>query len=66
MRSTCALLTVPAMSVQELPSAPRELVVELSRRYIYLYQTITGQPFQPASTDADAMSEAVHSALAQL
>mmetsp|Transcript_694 Transcript_694/g.2025 ORF Transcript_694/g.2025 Transcript_694/m.2025 type:complete len:385 (+) Transcript_694:310-1464(+) len=31
-----------------LPEAPRELVAELSRRYIWLYQAITGQPFQPA------------------
>lgn len=31
-----------------LPEAPRELVAELSRRYIYLYETITGQRFEPA------------------
>ncbi|MBM4269420.1 MAG: phosphoribosylaminoimidazolesuccinocarboxamide synthase [Deltaproteobacteria bacterium] len=29
----------------ELPPAPEELVVELSRRYIFLYEKITGQPF---------------------
>jgi phosphoribosylaminoimidazole-succinocarboxamide synthase len=29
----------------ELPAAPEELVVELSRRYVYLYEKITGQPF---------------------
>ena len=28
-----------------LPTAPEELVVELSRRYIYLYETITGGLF---------------------
>lgn len=28
-----------------LPEAPKELVVELSRRYIYLYEKITGQQF---------------------
>jgi len=28
-----------------LPAAPEELVVELSRRYIYLYERITGRPF---------------------
>ncbi|MFQ6605375.1 MAG: phosphoribosylaminoimidazolesuccinocarboxamide synthase [Fidelibacterota bacterium] len=28
-----------------LPEAPEELVIELSRRYIYLYETITGQKF---------------------
>jgi phosphoribosylaminoimidazole-succinocarboxamide synthase len=30
-----------------LPEAPRELVEELSRRYVYLYEKITGQQFQP-------------------
>ncbi len=29
----------------ELPRAPEELVVELSNRYIYLYETITGESF---------------------
>ena len=28
-----------------LPEAPEELVVELSSRYIYLYETITGELF---------------------
>ena len=28
-----------------LPEAPKELVVELSLRYIYLYEKITGQTF---------------------
>jgi len=30
---------------EELPSAPDDLVVELSNRYIYLYETITGERF---------------------
>ena len=30
---------------KELPEAPKELVVELSSRYIYLYETITGGIF---------------------
>ena len=30
---------------ETLPEAPEELVVELSSRYIYLYETITGKPF---------------------
>lgn len=30
----------------ELPAAPDELVIELSRRYIYLYEKITGERFQ--------------------
>ncbi len=29
-----------------LPEAPAELVSELSRRYVYLYERITGQAFQ--------------------
>lgn len=29
-----------------LPEAPKELVAELSRRYIMLYEMITGQPFE--------------------
>ncbi len=29
-----------------LPKAPVELVAELSRRYIEIYETITGQPFK--------------------
>jgi fusion protein PurCD len=34
-----------------LPEAPQELVVEVSRRYIQLYQTITGQNFQGEAGD---------------
>ena len=30
---------------EELPPAPDDLVVELSNRYIYLYETITGERF---------------------
>uniref|UniRef100_A0A7S0S1R7 Phosphoribosylaminoimidazole-succinocarboxamide synthase, chloroplastic n=1 Tax=Chlamydomonas leiostraca TaxID=1034604 RepID=A0A7S0S1R7_9CHLO len=29
-----------------LPEAPKELVVELSKRYVYLYEKITGEQFQ--------------------
>lgn len=36
---------------QVLPEAPRELVEELSRRYVYLYERITGQKFQPQPLD---------------
>ena len=31
---------------QELPTAPKELVCELSKRYVYLFEKITGQQFQ--------------------
>lgn len=37
-----------------LPEAPQELVSELSRRYILLYETITGEEFVPASVDVPA------------
>jgi len=30
---------------ETLPEAPEELIVELSSRYIYLYETITGGTF---------------------
>lgn len=36
-----------------LPEAPIELVAELSRRYIMLYEKITQQPFSPASPHQD-------------
>jgi phosphoribosylaminoimidazole-succinocarboxamide synthase len=32
--------------VQVLPQAPVELISELSRRYVLLYETITGQQFE--------------------
>ncbi|HAC80213.1 MAG TPA: phosphoribosylaminoimidazolesuccinocarboxamide synthase [Deltaproteobacteria bacterium] len=35
----------------ELPEAPEDLVVELSRRYIYLYEKITGQEFSFPDVD---------------
>lgn len=36
-----------------LPKAPRDLVAELSKRYIYLYERITGEQFQiPDLTEA--------------
>ena len=35
----------------ELPDAPDSLVQELSRRYITLYETITGETFAPASSE---------------
>lgn len=35
---------------EELPQAPRELVEELSRRYIRMYEQITGKKFEPGET----------------
>jgi len=40
-------------SIQVLPVAPSELVAELSRRYIMLYEKITQQTFRPASPRQD-------------
>ena len=35
----------------ELPEAPDSLIVELSRRYITLFEKITGEAFVPASPE---------------
>ena len=54
---------------QVLPEAPSELVAELSRRYILLYEMITGQVFRPAPYDespAVRMERAVARSLARL
>ena len=40
-------------NMQVLPNAPAELIAELSRRYIMLYERITQQPFQPALPEKD-------------
>ena len=34
-----------------LPVAPKELVCELSKRYVYLYEKITGEQFQVPSLE---------------
>jgi phosphoribosylaminoimidazole-succinocarboxamide synthase len=39
--------------VQVLPEAPADLVAELSRRYIMLFEKITQQTFRPASPHQD-------------
>lgn len=52
-----------------LPEAPEELVCELARRYIFLYETITGSNFQIPNTEVpihDRISQNVSSALALL
>ena len=36
---------------EELPEAPEQLVVELSARYIHLYETITGENFKFPDTN---------------
>ncbi|KAK9857177.1 hypothetical protein WJX84_002294 [Apatococcus fuscideae] len=40
-----------------LPEAPKELVVELARRYITLYQMITGKTFEASPVTADTNAE---------
>lgn len=52
-----------------LPEAPAELRCELSRRYVLLYEKITGQQFQPAPLDeepAQRMRRSVAAALEAL
>jgi len=52
-----------------LPEAPAELRSELSRRYILLYEKITGQAFQPAALGEEPgarMRQNVAAALEQL
>ena len=39
----------------ELPEAPQALVMELSRRYVLLYEMITGQKFEPPSEAMNPM-----------
>ncbi|KAK9821588.1 hypothetical protein WJX81_002114 [Elliptochloris bilobata] len=53
----------------ELPAAPEELVVELARRYVLLYETITGQRFEPAPVGqerAQGMAASTRAALEAL
>lgn len=52
-----------------LPEAPAELRAELSRRYVLLYERITGQAFAPAPLDVDPaqrMRDNVAAALQEL
>lgn len=39
-----------------LPEAPKELVCELSKRYVYLFERITGEKFVVPSTDVPLMT----------
>lgn len=48
-----SVLTELMSPMQVLPDAPAELVTELSRRYILLYQMITGEGFQLSSLEQD-------------
>ena len=46
-----------------LPEAPRELVEELSRRYVHLYERITGLDFVPPPA-GEPVAERIERALA--
>lgn len=51
---------------EDLPTAPDSLIIELSRRYITLYETITGEAFVPASAEMfaqDVVMERIERAL---
>ena len=48
-----------------LPDAPEELVIELSSRYIYLYETITGGIF-PFPDSRQSISERIKKNLKEL
>ena len=37
-----------------LPDAPAELVTEMTRRYVQMYEQITGEKFQPGETPIEA------------
>ena len=50
---------------EQLPEAPNDLVSELSSRYIYLYETITGQSFPFPEADL-SMHERINSNLKDL
>ncbi len=43
--------------MQKLPDAPADLVQELSRRYIEMYELITGQKFRHGDTPVLARIE---------
>jgi len=50
----------------ELPEAPESLIMELSRRYISLFETITGETFVPGSPgaySADAIEGAIEGSI---
>jgi len=46
-----------------LPEAPKELVDELSKRYMYLFETITGQKFYPFEFDEEEITESINAFL---
>ena len=49
--------------LQVLPQAPTELVMELSRRYMMLYETITDEIFSPTPFDIHQLRADVNASL---
>jgi len=39
---------------EPIPEIPRDTLIEFSRRYITLFETVTGQPFQPSQAGSSA------------
>ena len=54
------------VKVQVLPEAPTDLVMELSRRYMLLYEMITDEVFSPAVVQHDQLAADVHTAMHRL
>ena len=52
--------------LQTLPAAPRELVTELARRYILLYEMITGEEFQIPNLEEEPLASMKASVQASL
>ena len=50
---------------EKIPDIPRDTLIEFSRRYIALYETVTGQSFQPAQT-AKPVRERVRTVLQKI
>ena len=48
-------LRISDLMLQTLPEAPVELVTELARRYVLLYEMITGEEFQIPSLEEDPL-----------
>lgn len=47
---------------EPIPEIPRDTLIEFSRRYITLFETVTGQPFQPSEAGS-SVRERVRAAL---
>ncbi len=50
---------------EPIPDIPRDTLIEFSRRYITLYETVTGRPFEPADADMP-IRERIHAVVQKL